>query len=199
MVRLMRQQTPSLLLHITNASNNDLSYFRIQWPHLAQVRARHGAENSGRQGGRQAHPMRQADALVLPFEDAAFDLVCCQFGAMFFPNRGAAYAQARRVLRPNGRFVFSVWDRIEESAFADEVTHAVATVFPHDPRRFLARTPHGYHDTGLIREGLGSAQERHRPVFQGGHSFQWKKGLPLRHSRKFCHLTFFQISSATAV
>lgn len=100
---------------------------------------------------------RQANALQLPFEDASFDVVCCQFGAMFFPDRVAGYAEARRVLRPGGRFVFSVWDRIEENAFADEVTHAVATVFPHDPPRFLARTPHGYHDIALIRADVGRA------------------------------------------
>ena len=100
---------------------------------------------------------RQADALDLPFEDASFDVVCCQFGAMFFPNRVAGYAEARRVLRPGGRFVFSVWDRIEENTFADDVTNAVAAIFPHDPPRFLARTPHGYHDVALIHEELRRA------------------------------------------
>ncbi len=65
--------------------------------------------------------------------------------------------EARRVLRPGGRFVFSVWDRIEENAFADDVTQAVATAFPHDPPRFLSRTPHGYHDVALIRADLGRA------------------------------------------
>ena len=100
---------------------------------------------------------RQADALALPFDDASFDVVCCQFGAMFFPNRVAGYAEARRVLKASGRFVFNVWDRIEENAFADDVTNAVATVFPHDPPRFLARTPHGYHDVALIREELKRA------------------------------------------
>ena len=110
-----------------------------------------------RQGTDSRIEWRQADALALPFEDAAFDVVCCQFGAMFFPNRVAGYAEARRVLRPGGRFVFSVWDRIEENAFADDVTNAVATVFPQDPPRFLARTPHGYHDVALIREELRCA------------------------------------------
>jgi ubiquinone/menaquinone biosynthesis C-methylase UbiE len=100
---------------------------------------------------------RQADALALPFENAAFDLVCCQFGAMFFPDRIAAYRQARRVLRPGGYFLFSVWDRIEENVFADDVTNALAKIFPHDPPRFLARTPHGYHDTALIRSELEDA------------------------------------------
>ncbi len=100
---------------------------------------------------------RRADALDLPFDDASFDVVCCQFGAMFFPDRIAGYAEARRVLRPGGRFIFNVWDRIEENAFADDVTNAVAAVFPHDPPRFLARTPHGYHDVAVIRADLTRA------------------------------------------
>jgi SAM-dependent methyltransferase len=100
---------------------------------------------------------RQADALDLPFDDASFDVVCCQFGAMFFSDRIAAYAEARRVLRPGGRFVLSVWDRVEENAFADDVTSALATVFPSDPPQFLARTPHGYHDVALIRGDLSRA------------------------------------------
>jgi len=100
---------------------------------------------------------RQADALALPFADAAFDLVCCQFGAMFFPDRIAGYREARRVLKPGGHFLFNVWDRIEENVFANDVTNALAEVFPKDPPRFLARTPHGYHDTALIRRELGAA------------------------------------------
>ena len=100
---------------------------------------------------------RQADALALPFENAAFDLVCCQFGAMFFPDRPSAYREAKRVVKPGGHFLFSVWDRIEENVFADDVTNALAKIFPNDPPRFLARTPHGYHDTALIRSELEDA------------------------------------------
>jgi ubiquinone/menaquinone biosynthesis C-methylase UbiE len=100
---------------------------------------------------------RQADALALPFEDAAFDLVCCQFGVMFFPDRQSGYREAKRVLKPGGYFLFSVWDRIEENVFANDVTNALAEVFPSDPPRFLARTPHGYHDPALIRSELEKA------------------------------------------
>jgi len=114
---------------------------------------------------RQGHDSRiewlQADALDLPFDDAAFDVVFCQFGAMFFPDRTAGFAEARRVLKPGGRFVFSVWDRIEENAFADDVTQALAEVFPHDPPRFMARTPHGYHDTTQIRDDVSRAGFTH--------------------------------------
>ncbi|MFC5605828.1 class I SAM-dependent methyltransferase [Variovorax soli] len=114
-----------------------------------------------RQGADSRITWQQADALHLPFEDASFDVVLCQFGAMFFPDRVAGYAEARRVLRPGGLFVFSVWDRIEENEFADEVTSAMATVFPQDPPRFLARTPHGYHDVAVIRSEVNSAGFSH--------------------------------------
>jgi ubiquinone/menaquinone biosynthesis C-methylase UbiE len=100
---------------------------------------------------------RQADALALPFEEQSFDLVTCQFGAMFFPDKVRAYKEARRVLKPGGRYVFNVWDRISENEFADVITQALAALFPDDPPRFLARTPHGYHDVERIREELTAA------------------------------------------
>lgn len=97
---------------------------------------------------------RRADALQLPFGDETFDAVVCQFGVMFFPDKPKAFAEARRVLRPDGVFLFSVWDRIEENEFADTVTTAVASVFPHDPPSFLRRTPHGYFDRPTIERDL---------------------------------------------
>src|SRR4029077_9815541 len=112
---------------------------------------------SSRQAPDRRINWRQADALALPFEDAAFDLVCCQFGAMFFPAPSSAYREASRGLRPTGHFLFNVWDCIEENVFADDVTKALARIFPDDPPRFLARTPHGYHDTALIRSELEDA------------------------------------------
>jgi hypothetical protein len=71
---------------------------------------------------------RQADALALPFENQEFDVVACQFGAMFGNNE-----------------------------FADIVTASLAELFPQDPPMFMARTPHGYHDVGRIRDELGAA------------------------------------------
>jgi len=109
---------------------------------------------------KQAHPDRvtwqQADALALPF-DREFDVVACQFGAMFFPDKIKGYSEARRVLRPGGHFFFNVWDRIGSNEFADIVTASLAELFPQDPPMFLARTPHGYHDVGKIRDELGAA------------------------------------------
>jgi ubiquinone/menaquinone biosynthesis C-methylase UbiE len=100
---------------------------------------------------------RQADALRLPFHDAAFDAVVCQFGVMFFPNKAQAFLEARRVLSPGGVFLFSVWDRIVENEFADTVTAALASMFPEDPPSFLARTPHGYYDRHTIEHDLAQA------------------------------------------
>ena len=98
-----------------------------------------------------------ADAQALPFGDESFDAVVCQFGAMFFPDKPGAYAQARRVLKPGGRFLFSVWGRIADNEFADVVTQAVGEMFPADPPLFLARTPHGHHDEARIRADLAAA------------------------------------------
>lgn len=100
---------------------------------------------------------QQADAAALPFPDQTFDVVACQFGVMFFPDKVRCYREALRVLKPGGHFLFSVWDRIAENEFADVVTEALAGLFPHDPPRFMARTPHGYHDTEKIRDELSAA------------------------------------------
>jgi SAM-dependent methyltransferase len=105
-------------------------------------------------GTKRAVEWRQADAMQLPFQDATFDAVVCQFGVMFFPDKPKAFSEARRVLRPGGVFIFNVWDRIEENEFADTVTTALESVFPKDPPRFMARTPHGYHDGSQVMRDL---------------------------------------------
>ena len=99
---------------------------------------------------------RQADAMQLPFQDETFDAVVCQFAVMFFPERSKAFSEARRVLRSGGVFIFNVWDRIEENEFADVVTTALESLFPGDPPRFLARTPHGYYDHPTIARDIAS-------------------------------------------
>lgn len=100
---------------------------------------------------------RAADGQALPFGDASFDVVVCQFGVMFFPDRKAGYAEVRRVLRPGGRYIFSVWDRIELNEAARTVNEAMAARFPVDPPDFMARVPHGYHDADRIRTDMAAA------------------------------------------
>ncbi|HYD38868.1 MAG TPA: methyltransferase domain-containing protein [Allosphingosinicella sp.] len=98
-----------------------------------------------------------ADAQSLPFPNARFDLVLCQFGAMFFPDRIAAFAEARRVLRPGGTFLFNVWDRLDSNPASQVVAEAVAALFPDDPPSFIARVPFGYHDRTRIEADLRAA------------------------------------------
>ena len=109
------------------------------------------------QPGAERVEWRQANALSLPFEEAFFDAVVCQFGVMFFPDRRAAYREARRMLKPGGRFIFSVWDRLVENELSQIVNDAVAALFPEDPPGFLARTPYAYYDIGGIRGELADA------------------------------------------
>ena len=97
---------------------------------------------------------RQADATQLPFADESFDVVVCQFGVMFFPDKPRAFSEARRVLRPGGAFIFNLWDGIDQNEFANVVTLALAPLFPLDPPRCLARVPHGFGDTALVARQL---------------------------------------------
>lgn len=134
---------------------------------------------------------RQADALDLPFEDGAFDAVVCQFGVMFFPDRGRAFNEFRRVLCPDGALVFNVWDRIELNEFADVVTEAMTTVFPDDPPMFLARTPHGHHDRERLSDEVVAAgfdvptidtiESRSRAASADDAAIGYCQGTPLRN------------------
>jgi ubiquinone/menaquinone biosynthesis C-methylase UbiE len=100
---------------------------------------------------------QQADGLALPFDDHAFDAVACQFGVMFFPDKVQGFREARRVLKPTGRYIFNVWDRVDANEFISVVCEELAGMFPDDPPRFMQRTPHGYYDLLAIRADLEAA------------------------------------------
>jgi ubiquinone/menaquinone biosynthesis C-methylase UbiE len=100
---------------------------------------------------------RQADALKLPFADASFDVVVCQFGVMFFPDKVAGYREARRVLATGGRFVLSVWGSLLDNPMTRVVVDAVGARYSQNPPRFLARTPHGHSDASVLRRDLAAA------------------------------------------
>ncbi|MFZ3554627.1 class I SAM-dependent methyltransferase [Streptomyces sp. BH055] len=100
---------------------------------------------------------RQADAQKLPFEDASFDLVLCQFGVMFFPDRPGAYAEVRRVLAPEGRFLFSSWGPVASHGFGAAFQDALEAAIPEGAPTFLRDTPHGYTDPAAVAEDLAAA------------------------------------------
>ena len=114
-------------------------------------------EEAARIGTVRPVTWQQADATQLPFDDAAFDAVVCQFGAMFFPDKPHAFGEARRVLRPGRLFAFNSWGAIDRNEFADGIQDALCTLFPADPPRFMSRTPHGYHEAIVIGKDLASA------------------------------------------
>lgn len=90
------------------------------------------------------------DAQALPFDDAGFDVVACQFGIMFLPDPGAAFREARRVLAPDGVYVFSVWDSHDANRFAAIVDGLLRETFPDDPPPFY-RVPFGMSDVDRLR------------------------------------------------
>jgi SAM-dependent methyltransferase len=104
---------------------------------------------------------QQADAQHLPFDDNQFDLLVCQFGVMFFPDKAGAFREARRVLRPEGRLLFSTWDTIDTHGYAAALAAGVERAFPDDPPTFMAAVPHGYSDVGQIVADLTAGGLEH--------------------------------------
>lgn len=97
-----------------------------------------------------------ADAMALPFEDAEFDLIVCQFGVMFFPDKIASYREAARVLRSGGRYIFNTWGPMAANPFSQVAHEATARFFPDNPPGFY-RVPFSYHDPGLVKGDLAAA------------------------------------------
>jgi SAM-dependent methyltransferase len=98
---------------------------------------------------------KQADASDLPFDNESFDAVVCQFGLMFVPDKARAAREALRVLKPGGKFLFSVWDAIERNDLAHTAHTTVAKYFDDDPPDFY-QIPFSLHDVGTIRSLLTS-------------------------------------------
>ncbi len=123
-----------------------------------------------------------ADALDLPFEDNSFDVLFCQFGHMFFPDRAKAHAEAMRVVRPGGAYVFSTWSDMERNPFARIAYETLSEAFSGNPPGFY-KVPFSLHDPDAILAELKAAgmsdtshidvdHERVVPDFQ-----QFAKGL----------------------
>ena len=101
---------------------------------------------------------READACKLPFDAAAFAGVACAFGFMFVPDKKAAFAEARRVLREGGLLLFNVWDRIEENPHTLTISQVFEELFPGDSEMQFARITHGMYAPALLRELITGAR-----------------------------------------
>jgi ubiquinone/menaquinone biosynthesis C-methylase UbiE len=98
-----------------------------------------------------------ADAQNLPFAEGSFDLVLCQFGAMFFPDKIRANQEARRVLRPNGHYLLVTFNRLELNPIPKAAEDAVNALFAHDPFDYMERGPFCYADPARIKHDLLAA------------------------------------------
>ncbi|MFT5111082.1 MAG: ubiquinone/menaquinone biosynthesis C-methylase UbiE [Parasphingorhabdus sp.] len=94
-----------------------------------------------------------ANALELPFKDATFDAVACQFSVMFFPDKLVALQEAARVLKPGGAFVFNIWDSFEHNHFIRTTNSKIAECLPDNPPDFFG-VPYGYYNIDVIKELL---------------------------------------------
>ncbi len=101
-----------------------------------------------------------ADAVSLPFPDASFDAVVCQFGLMFFPDKQKALREAARVLKPGGVAIYSVWDSLARNPLTDLGHRTVGSFFPDDPPAFYG-IPFGLSDATTL-EGLFAGAGFHR-------------------------------------
>ena len=100
---------------------------------------------------------RQADALDLPFEDSSFDLVACQFGVMFFPDKVRGNSEVRRVLRNGGHYLIAIWDAIERNPMSDLAQTTMIDLFPDNPPMFMKRGPFSYYERDWIERDLKAA------------------------------------------
>jgi ubiquinone/menaquinone biosynthesis C-methylase UbiE len=98
-----------------------------------------------------------ADAQELPFDDESFDLVICQFGVMFFPDKIRAHGEARRVLRSGGSYLLVSFDRLDRNPVPNAAAKAVAALFPDNPPAYMERGPFSYADPALIERDLLAA------------------------------------------
>jgi SAM-dependent methyltransferase len=99
----------------------------------------------------------EADAQDLPFKDEVFDLIVCEFGAMFFPDKVRGHSEARRVLRDGGHYLLAIWDRIDRNVLSGVAQKVLIDLFPDDPPLFLCDGPFGYSDPARIERDVREA------------------------------------------
>ncbi len=101
--------------------------------------------------------LQQANAQELPFDNSSFDLVLCQFGVMFFPDKVLANTEARRVLRDGGHYLVVTFADLAANPVPKAADEAVEALFPDDPPRYMERGPFSYANPAAVEADLRSA------------------------------------------
>ena len=94
-----------------------------------------------------------ADAMQLELGDQSVDLIVCQFGVMFFPDKRAAFKEARRVLRKGGGYILNAWGSTDENPFSKIAVDLCHEFFPEDPPQFY-KTPFSYPDVNIAKQDM---------------------------------------------
>ncbi|BCP52604.1 SAM-dependent methyltransferase [Kaistia sp. 32K] len=119
-----------------------------------------------------------ADAMVLPFRDASFDVVVCQFGMMFFPDKDRCNREVFRVIDPGGYYFFNTWGSHADNPYGRIVHETIGSFFPKDPPQFY-HVPFSAHEVEPIRTSLSAAgftdievtEVRRQGVIPDAHAF----------------------------
>ncbi len=96
------------------------------------------------------------DAMKIGAPDASVDLLVCQFGVMFFPDKQASFRETLRVLTPDGTYLFNTWGAMADNPYAAIAQDVCATHFPDNPPTFY-RTPFSCADADPVIADLKAA------------------------------------------
>ncbi|MGR3615713.1 MAG: class I SAM-dependent methyltransferase [Paracoccaceae bacterium] len=104
----------------------------------------------------EAVDFMEVNAMEVPFANDSFDVIACQFGVMFFPDKPASYVEVARALKPGGHYVFNVWGSLQDNPFSHMADAVGKNFFPDNPPGFY-KVPFHYHDVETVRAELAAA------------------------------------------
>jgi ubiquinone/menaquinone biosynthesis C-methylase UbiE len=96
------------------------------------------------------------DMQDIPFDDNHFDLVVCQFGIMFVPDKQKAFQEIHRVLKTGGVLLLNAWDALTKNPPFTIANLIVNSFFTTDPVLFY-HVPFSYHDETEMKHHLAEA------------------------------------------